>query len=230
MTSGPFTQLALAVGLTSSLLIGCRPPTQSKTEVQIDDDVLFLSGVLDHESKPLIINALDQNDQIDTIAFTVNTGSTDDECVIELGREIRRRGLNTRLVSGGVLVSGGLTLFLSGATRTLEGPATIGVHSWEGCSNDEGPDRMCKDAIDFPSGDSAHRLHGDYVSEMLGSDEFYWFSINASPSSSVYWLSPNEITQFDLAELQKVYANLSVPTDFNVQRLRAEPCSNCPDP
>lgn len=229
MTLRSSGRLALVFGLATCFLIGCSSPVQSQTEVRIENGVLFLSGTLDHESKPLIISALDQDDEIETIAFTVNPGSIDDECVIELGREIRRRGLNTRLVSNGVLISGGLTLFLSGVTRTLEGPATIGVHSWEGCSEGEGQDRKCKDAMDFPVGDPAHRLHGDYVNEMLGSDEFYWFSINASPSDSVHWLSPDEIARFDLADLQKGGVYLSVPTDFNVRRLRDELCKNCPD-
>lgn len=99
---------AVVAALFAASVAGCSPATE--TSVQVQGRALFIAGTLDHGAKPLILGALDANPQVDTLAFTVNPGSVDDACTIDLGREIRRRGLSTRLAGDGALVSGGLTL------------------------------------------------------------------------------------------------------------------------
>lgn len=219
---------AVVAALFAASVAGCSPATE--TSVQVQGRALFIAGTLDHGAKPLILGALDANPQVDTLAFTVNPGSVDDACTIDLGREIRRRGLSTRLAGDGALVSGGLTLFLSGASRTLEGPATIGVHAWQGCSGKGEDASVCVDAGELRRDDPRHRLHADYVREMLGSEDFYWFSIQAAPSWAVHWLSGDDVARFGIADRHIEGARLQVPPAMQPAVLRPKLCRNCPAP
>lgn len=212
-----------------ALLLGaCTPAIESRALIHVEDNKLFLAGTLDHGAKPLVLAALDDHPLVDTIVFTVAPGSVDDECTLALGREIRARGLHTRLIDGGVLVSGGVSLFLAGATRAMDGAATVGVHSWEGCTHADGQAPQCRDAIDYPLDDPAHRLHQDYVREMLGSDGFYLFSIRAAPSDSVHWMSREEIGEFGLAPHTPGEPDLNVPDHLHPDALVPRMCRNCP--
>lgn len=97
-----------------------------------------------------------------------------------------------------MLASGGVSLFLAGVERTVESSPLLGVHAWQHCSQSGDQPEACRDATDYSRDDSEHRLHLDYVSEMLGDDAFYWHSIAAAPSSSTHWPADSEIDSFDL--------------------------------
>ena len=104
------------------------------------------------------------------------------------------------VTADGVIASGGVSLFLSGKTRTVEQGAHVGVHSWTHCWSDteDGP-MQCKQAIDHPKDDPGHRLHGDYILEMLGSRDFYWFSISAAPAKQIHWMTPEELEEYGVS-------------------------------
>lgn len=143
---------------------------------------------------------MSENPRIDTLAFTANGGSIDDEATLALGRRIRARGLETRVIGDGAIASGGVSLFLAGVRRTVERGAKIGVHSWQHCWGDaDGREPGCRQASDHPRDDPGHRLHGDYTEEMLGSRDFYWFAIEASPSHAIHWMSDEEIERYGLS-------------------------------
>jgi len=103
------------------------------------------------------------------------------------------------LIEGGVLASGGVSFFLAGAERTVETTPLFGVHSWQHCWQSGEQAATCRDASDYPAGDELHLLHKSYISEMLGSDAFYWHSIRAAPSSSIHWLSDADLEAFGLS-------------------------------
>lgn len=165
-----------------------------ETRYVLEGDKLFLLGTFDAETRESVLWYLDNKPQIKTLVFTANGGSLDDAAVLSLGRDIRQKGLNTHLVKHGVLASGGLSLFLSGVRRTHDGDALIGVHAWQNC-HAEGDEQVCRDATEFPAGDPAHDLHGNYTAEMLGSRDLYWLAVESAPADSIHWLTQEEIDQ-----------------------------------
>lgn len=191
--------LAFRAMLLLSLLLAAACGEQTRTTLEVDGERLFLLGTFDHGTYKAVLDALDAHPEVDTLVFTANGGSVDDECTLDLGREIRRRGINTHLIEGGVLASGGVSLFLAGASRTVEATPLLGVHSWQHCSQSGQQPAICRDATEYPAGDAQHLLHQSYISEMLGSDAFYWHSIRAAPSNSIHWLTDSELETFDLS-------------------------------
>ena len=184
--------------LLSALLVSACAP-QTRTTLEVDGGRLFLLGTFDHGTYKAVLDTLDAHPEVDTLVFTANGGSVDDECTLNLGREIRRRGINTHLIEDGVLASGGVSLFLAGSRRTVEATPLLGVHSWQHCSQSGDQPATCTDASDYPASDEQHLLHKSYISEMLGSDAFYWHSIRAAPSNSIHWLTDSELETFGLA-------------------------------
>src|SRR5690606_5235100 len=196
--SQTMTFLFRTLMLLSALLVSACAP-QTRTTLEVDGGRLFLLGTFDHGTYKAVLDTLDAHPEIDTLVFTANGGSVDDECTLDLGREIRRRGIKTHLIEGGVLASGGVSLFLAGAERTLEATPLLGVHSWQHCSQSGEQPPICMDANDYAAGDEQHLLHKSYISEMLGSDAFYWHSIRAAPSDSIHWLTDEELETFGLS-------------------------------
>lgn len=187
--------------------------TQSRTQVVVEGDALFLLGTFDSETPALIEGALEATPDIDTLVFTANGGSVDDAATLALGRRLRARGIRTRVVADGVIASGGVSLFLSGTERVVERGAKIGVHSWQHCWGDaDGQEPGCRQAMDHPRDDPGHALHGEYTAQMLGSRDFYWFAIEASPSDSIHWMTDAEIERFGLST--GGIADASSPTPF----------------
>ncbi|HET7713131.1 MAG TPA: alcohol dehydrogenase catalytic domain-containing protein, partial [Patescibacteria group bacterium] len=190
-------RMLLAFLVTAVLLTGCQATTA--TQAIVDGDKLYLLGTFDHGTYKQVLDLLDSHPDVRTLVFTANGGSIDDARTLDLGREIRQRGLNTHLVSNGVLVSGGVSLFLSGVRRTAGYGTLFGVHSWEQCW-DYVVSSGCRDAQDYPRTNEEHDLHGDYIETMLGDREFYWFAIGSAPSASVHWLSLNEVEEYGIFE------------------------------
>lgn len=184
-----------------SLLFALSPNAHAETMLQIHGNYLYLLGTFDSGTAKSAIRLLNAHPEIHTLVFTANGGSVDDEGTLNLGRELRKRGINTHLIQDGVLASGGLSLFLAGERRSHDGPALIGVHAWQNCRSDDDGNadgQICRDATEFPPEDPAHALHADYTREMLGSQALYDFAISAAPSSSIHWMTPSEINRYGI--------------------------------
>ncbi len=85
-------------------------------------------------------------------------GTSNDIANLAVGRRIREAGIATHVPQGGSVRSGAVELFLAGATRTMEQGAQFAVHSWL--------DNHGREADDFATDHSAHRLYIDYYVEM----------------------------------------------------------------
>lgn len=214
----------LAFLATTVLLTGCHATTA--TQAMVDGDKLYLLGTFDHGTYKQVLDLLDSHPDVRTLVFTANGGSIDDARTLALGRELRKRGLNTHLVSNAVLVSGGVSLFLSGVQRTAGDGALLGVHSWEQCW-DYLVSSGCRDARDYPRTNKQHELHGDYIETMLGDQEFYWFSIGTAPSSAVHWLSPSEVERYGIAEMTQVAVDPPNPFGSLFETERKAICGRC---
>ncbi|MCU7890359.1 MAG: hypothetical protein KZQ78_01610 [Candidatus Thiodiazotropha sp. (ex Ustalcina ferruginea)] len=146
-------------------------------------------GEFNSQSYDQVVNVLEANPQISQIVLTANAGSLDDETTFRLARYIRNHKLNTHLLDQSLIASGAVDLFLSGMERTIERGARIGVHSWS-----DG----IRQASDFPTDHADHKMNAEYVETMLGSDEFYWFTIRAASADSIYWMTEDEVRRYHL--------------------------------
>lgn len=191
---------------------------------------LYLIGTFDEGTLETVIEYLDHNPSITLIVFTANGGSIHDSSTLALGREIRKRGLDTHLVDDGVLASGGLSLFLSGRARSMGSRTLIGVHSWERCWNNGSLPQQCKDGREHSQEDPNHELHDSYIKEMLGSSDFYWFSIKAAPSASIYWMLPSEIIEYKVTNSTAESPGINNPFGLDFERERMEVCGKCERP
>ena len=159
------------------------------TTFTVDDDLLFMSGEINSQTDTQFAEVIAANPQITTIVQCIVPGSLDDDTMIPLSYQVRALGLNTHLTAQSQIASGGVDLFLAGVTRTLEAGADIGVHSWSDGA---------REAKDYPRNSPEHVANRDYIAEMLGNDAFYWFTIFAAPADDIYWMTPDEVTQFEL--------------------------------
>ena len=87
------------------------------------------------------------------------------------------------------IYSGGVDLFLAGVHRNMERGAVIGVHSWS-----DGR----KDAKDYPRSSPEHEQNRKYIQDMLGRDDFYWFTIYAAPADDILEMSEQQIRKYGL--------------------------------
>lgn len=188
---------------------------------------LYLIGTFDESTYTAVTEILDSNPNIDTIVFTANGGSVHDSSTLALGREIRRRGMNTHLVNGGVLASGGLSLFMAGNIRTMGSAPLVGVHSWQHCWREGSSVEQCKDAREHPRADPGHELHGNYTEEMLGKRDFYWFAIEAAPSTSIHWMRPEEIAEYELINSNVQPSDVMNPFSAKFHHEKRRVCGEC---
>jgi hypothetical protein len=152
---------------------------------------VIVEGTTNRDSFEDFEEILNEHPEVRVIVLGQVEGSEDDSVNLRMAELIRRKGLQTHLTSRSVIESGGIELFLGGASRTMERGARIGVHSWI----DEGKGYEGRDLS--PS----HPDHQEYLTayRVLGTSEaFYWFILKAAPSSAMYFLNDDEIKRFSL--------------------------------
>lgn len=159
------------------------------TSFEVRDDELWMNGEINSKTHAQFDEIMAQNPQITTIVEDVVPGSFDDDAMIEFAYAVRERGLNTRLHSQSEIDSGGVDLFLAGIERSMERGAHIGVHSWS-----DG----FKEAAEFPRDAPEHEANRSYIEDMLGADDFYWFTIFAAPADGIHEMTEAEIIEYGL--------------------------------
>ncbi|MCZ2721435.1 alpha/beta hydrolase [Marinomonas sp. 15G1-11] len=180
-------------------LAGCSHQITSPSHIKfvneqlsfvVEGNTAYVSGVLGHESKQELSRFIQKNPNISTLALVDIQGSLDQQATMETARLIRRLKLDTVIVRTGYVVSGGVDLFLGGVNRTIESGAGVGVHSWL--------DMYGVDPQELNMADPIHATYVNFYLEMGIPERFYWFSLDASPPERVYFLSPEEIYDFNL--------------------------------
>ena len=184
-------RLFSALAVAAVLLWGCAIADNAvdRTEIEVRGAELYLSGEMTSRTPANFIAALNANPQVTTIVQTYMPGSLDDEAVLRMGYALRDRGLNTHLTAQSEIYSGAVDLFLAGRERTMERGAVIGVHAWADGFGE---------ATDYPRGAPEHQSTVAYTQEMLGSDAFYWFTLQAAPSDGIHEMTAAEIARFGL--------------------------------
>ncbi|EAQ65642.1 hydrolase, alpha/beta fold family protein [Marinomonas sp. MED121] len=160
-------------------------------EIYIEKDVAFISGVLGPDLPEQLTNMVRQSPNIQTLVLVDIPGSIDQEATMQAARLIRRLGLNTMIARTGYVLSGGVDLFLGGVKRNIGAGAGVGVHSWY--------DQLGIEPEELNLADPIHGTYVNFYLEMGVPERFYWFSLDAAPAERVYFMSPEEIYDFQIA-------------------------------
>ncbi len=162
---------------------------RTTTAFSVEGDDLRMSGLINRKTLEQFEAVLADNPQVRRLVELKVMGSVDDDTMIRLAYRVRQLGLDTHLTAESEIYSGGVDLFLAGVRRTAEPGAVIGVHSWS-----DG----FRDAADYPRDAPEHEMNRKYVEDMLGADDFYWFTIHAAPAGEIHVMSAEEIAQYGL--------------------------------
>ena len=181
--------MARIFALLMLLLAGCGSVENSRQtlNMEVRGEVLALNGIINTRALGDFRELMAENPHIRMVQLEDLQGSLDDISVVDMGYEIRDRGLATRMISTSKVYSGGVDLFLAGVDRQITPGAEVGVHEWE--SN-------LGRARDYPRNHRQHEPTRSYIEDMLGSDAFYWFTLEAAPFDSVHLMSRAELLRY----------------------------------
>ena len=154
---------------------------------RVDGSRLFMSGEINHRTPGSFERVIAENPQVEVVVLMDMPGSVDEEAVHETGYFIRQQGLDTHLTPQSEIYSGAVDLFLAGRERTMTCCAVIGVHDWE---DDEGS------GSELPRDAWEHDANVAYFERMLGSDAFYWFTLQVASPDEIHVMTPQEIARF----------------------------------
>ncbi len=195
--------LVAATSIASATVIGAPTEASCMIAGQNDRDACYivtgtsasLYGVLGGRTALQDFQLLlTDHPDVTEIVFVDVPGSGDDDINVQHGRALRAAGLDTRVAAQGLIASGGVDLFLAGASRAVGLDARVGVHSWS-----DGITEGSSLPMDHPD----HASFLDYYSE-IGFDrgrEFYFFTLAAAPSSSIHYLTQAEVARFGVASV-----------------------------
>jgi hypothetical protein len=159
--------------------------------IDVEGNSAYLSGVLGSDLVKQLSDMVRKNPNVTDLVLVDVPGSVDQEATMEGARLIRRLGLNTSIAQTGYVLSGGVDLFLGGVTRSIGAGAGVGVHAWS--------DGTRIKATNLNVSDPVHAAYVNFYLEMGVPERFYWFSLDAAPADRVYFLSPEEVYDFQLA-------------------------------
>lgn len=118
-------------------------------------------------------------------------GTYDDRANLRLGRMIRAAGIATHVPSGGSVRSGGVELFLAGATRRIDDGAEFAVHSWE--------DSEGLEAGDYDASAPENAKYIAFYREMGLSEadaRAFYAMTNSVPYESALWLNADDMRRW----------------------------------
>lgn len=176
--------LAAAVAVAGGLMLSHAQAASFKLQGQ---DIL-VNGTVNGKSLRKFRAFMAKNPDAQRLVLLDMPGSDDDETNLKIGHMVRDLGLGTHVTSSSRIYSGAVELFLAGTERTMEAGAVLGVHAWEG-------DRT---ADEYPRWHPEHAPYVAYTTRMLGSADFYWFTVRAAPASSMHEMTEAEIERFGL--------------------------------
>lgn len=194
---------SLSLGILLLSLMGCSNlggPVQKQSlvnrdntqlEIYIEKNMAFISGVLGSNLPDQLSEMVRQSPNVQTLVLVDIPGSIDQEATMQAARLIRRLGLNTHIARTGYVLSGGVDLFLGGVKRSIGAGAGVGVHSWL--------DQLGIDPKELNLADPIHATYVNFYLEMGVPERFYWFSLDAAPAERIYFMSPEEIYDFQIA-------------------------------
>ncbi|MDB4837218.1 alpha/beta hydrolase [Marinomonas sp.] len=164
--------------------------SSGKLLIEVDNNTAYLSGILGDDLVKDLSTLVRDHPNISELVLVNIPGAENEQAVIDGARLIRRLGLSTRIAATGYVLSGGVDLFLGGVERRIGAGAGVGIHAWT--------DGTHIQAANIADTDPVHGAYVNFYLEMGVSERFYWFSLAAAPAERVYFLSPEEVYDFEL--------------------------------
>lgn len=164
-------------------------------ELHVQGSRAVMEGTIGPSTPGRILRLLLEHPEVDTLVLADMPGSIDDESNLRAARLVRRAGLTTVVPYDGMIASGGVDLFLAGASRRLGPHARIGVHSWAG----GGPRGEMIQGADLPRDHPEHEMFVEYYADMDIDEGFYWFTLEAAPAEDIHWMTMAELKRFGVA-------------------------------
>lgn len=118
-------------------------------------------------------------------------GTLDDRANLRLGRMIRAAGIATHVPRGGSVRSGGVELFLAGASHTAVDGAEFAVHAW---ADEDGLSPQ-----DYGPNAAENRAYIDYYAEMgMTRDQAraFYAMTNSVPFEQALWLGKADLARW----------------------------------
>lgn len=159
--------------------------------VVVDSAHVALVGETNSQSPTEFQELLKAHPGIRVLEMVDCPGTADDSANLQLGRIIREHGLMTDVPSGASVRSGGIELFLAGASRRAAPDAEFGVHAWK--------DESGHQPGDFAADAPANKIYVDYYREMgLTADNAsaLYALTNSVPNQQMLWLHTGDIKRF----------------------------------
>ncbi|MFK7936242.1 MAG: hypothetical protein AB8G22_22195, partial [Saprospiraceae bacterium] len=157
----------------------------------VDDNTVEMDGEISSSTLEDFEDLMKDYPEIDQIIMKEVPGSSNDEVNLLVSQKVHDNNIATHLADDGLIASGGVDFFLAGTTRTKGSNTMIGVHSWSDGTSE---------AADFPRGNAEHQPYIDYYISVgfsqTAAEEFYYFTINAAPAASIYYMTEAEIEQY----------------------------------
>ena len=181
---------AIALGCVLMLSGGLFENLSKTLEISVSGDAVRLEGLINSRAYGQFKRVLGKNPQVMRVILGNIEGSSDADDVVDMGYLIRNRGMTTEIAPGAQVYSGGVDLFLAGVRRSVGAGAEVGVHDWETGFGTRGSE--------ISRSSRKHEPTRTYIEDMLGSDAFYWFTLQAAPYDGVYLMNRNEMISFGL--------------------------------
>ncbi len=193
-------KLILAFAIITTISCGendnSTPETTFGIFTVLDDNTVEMNGDINSSTLRNFENLVNEYPSISQIEIREVPGSLDDEINLQFSKKVHDSNIAIHLLDNGIIASGGVDFFLAGVRRTKGINTMIGVHSWAGEN---------ETATDFPEG---HANHLPYINYYISigftqqeAEDFYYFTINAAPASSIHYMTESEIEQYGLLKL-----------------------------
>ncbi len=144
--------------------------TASSAQFQVEGDRLSVSGQLTLASTERLDRLLEEHEGLTTFVVGDVSPESDATSLMQKGLLLRGAGLETEVAADITLVGDAIYLFLAGVERRLATGAALVATDWQ---TRVGPASL------LPPEHPAHQERLDYVQRMLGSDAFYWYTLEA---------------------------------------------------
>ncbi len=179
--------------ITKEEVYASMKPNNTAAAFKVDGEVAYMSGVITATTPAAVLELVFSHPEVKTIEMLQCPGSIDDVANLRACLYVHKFGLNTRLNATSMVASGGSDFFLAGKHRTIAKGAKIGVHSWAGGA---------KAATDLSRGHKAHKKYLNYYEKVNIPSEFYWYTLEAAPASSIHFMTEEEIVKYKVRTAQ----------------------------
>ena len=179
----------LVLGIYIYFMFG--PGQVIKATFEPSEDALLMRDVITSATPRDFTEAREEFPGLTRIRMEYVPGSVDDAANLEVARMVHDAGMTTLVPANGMVASGGTDFFLAGRERIIEVGACIGVHSWSGGLGMK-PENLART-------NTAHQMYLNYYASVGVNPAFYWFTLEAAPSSEMHWMTDRELRNYSVA-------------------------------